>query len=381
MVSVLHVNTERGWRGGERQVLLLADALHRAGHRSIVAARPGEPLAKRLEERGVPVIPCAPAFELDPVAALRLRRFIRREGIQIVHTHTAHAHALAALAAHGTSARIIVSRRVDFLPRRNPVTTWKYTRADAIIAVSSAVAKALFSAGIPPERVHVVPDGIDLANSGNGASRAAAAALGVVEDAPLVVMAAALVPHKDPVTFIRAIGEARKHVPRLHALLMGEGVLRRDVEAEIDRLGLRETVRLTGYVPDAGEVFDAADVVALSSQQEGLGTVILDAMSRGVPVVVTRAGGIPEIVEDGRNGFVVPIGDAEMFGKQLARLLTDPDLARQMGLNARKRAADFSIDKTVAGTLAVYRAVLGSKRTVPARANGRRRAVDEASLA
>src|SRR5438045_1970313 len=122
MITVLHVDTERGWRGGERQALWLAEGLVRLGHRSIVAARPGDELARRAERAGLPVVGCEPMAELDPFTATTLRRVIRHEGVDVVHAHTGHAVALAALAARGTGAKMVLTRRVDFPLRRNRVT-------------------------------------------------------------------------------------------------------------------------------------------------------------------------------------------------------------------------------------------------------------------
>ncbi|MGK2934981.1 MAG: glycosyltransferase [Gemmatimonadaceae bacterium] len=110
---VLHLDTERGWRGGERQALWLARSLADRGHVSMVAARPGEPFAQRAAQAGLTVVPCAPGFEFDPVAVLELRAVIRRRRVQIVHAHTGHAVALAALATIGTDAKTVVTRRVD----------------------------------------------------------------------------------------------------------------------------------------------------------------------------------------------------------------------------------------------------------------------------
>ncbi len=95
MLTVLHLDTERGWRGGERQALWLAQAVGRLGHRSIVAARPGEPLAERARAAGLDVLDARPVSEVDPLAALRLRQAVRRTGVQIDHAHTGHAVALA----------------------------------------------------------------------------------------------------------------------------------------------------------------------------------------------------------------------------------------------------------------------------------------------
>jgi NAD(P)-dependent dehydrogenase (short-subunit alcohol dehydrogenase family) len=122
---VLHIDTERGWRGGERQVLWLAEELARRGVGTLIAARPNEPLSTRALDAGVECIPCAPTSELDVRAAWRLRRTIVARRVNLVHAHTGHAVALAALATVRLSVPTIVARRVDFALRNNAGTRWK----------------------------------------------------------------------------------------------------------------------------------------------------------------------------------------------------------------------------------------------------------------
>src|SRR5690349_3906359 len=109
-MRILHIDTERGWRGGERQALWLAAELRRRGHLSIVAARPGEPLGQRAMEVGLEVASCTPRFEVDPRGALRLRRLIRNRRIDLVHAHTAHALGLAAIATIGSRVPLVAAR-------------------------------------------------------------------------------------------------------------------------------------------------------------------------------------------------------------------------------------------------------------------------------
>ena len=206
---VLHLDTERGWRGGERQALWLARSLADRGHVSIVAARSGEPLAQRAADAGLTVVPCAPGFEFDPVAVLKLRAAILRRSVGIVHAHTGHAVALAALATLGTGAKTVVTRRVAFKLRSNYGSRWVYGRAHAIIAISSAVANALVASGIPADRVEIVPSGIDLTREFSRATAATLAQLGVSAGQPLVVQVAQIDASKDPLTFVRAVHAAR----------------------------------------------------------------------------------------------------------------------------------------------------------------------------
>lgn len=361
-LTVLHIDTERGWRGGERQTLWLARELARRGHGSIVAARAGEPLAARACAEGVDVVPCNPASEIDPRAAIALRRVIREQRVDVVHAHTAHAVAVAALATVGTAVPFVVSRRVDFPLRRNVGTRLKYGRAAVFIAISQAVARVLESSGIERARIAVVPDGVDVHRAVSPAAPERLAELGVGGGAPIVVQVAQLVGHKDPVNFVRAMARVRELVPNVRGLLVGDGPLRGDVEREIALLELHDTVHLAGYRTDADEILAAADVAALSSREEGMGSVLLDALAFGRPIAATRAGGIPEVVSDGETGLLAPVGDSRSLGECIARLLKDRRLAENISTAARHRAADFSVEVMADRTLLVYERAAGLSR-------------------
>src|SRR5438105_3073004 len=357
-MRILHIDTERGWRGGERQALWLAAELARRGHLSIVAARPGEPLAERTSQAGLEVVSCAPRFEADPRAAIRLRRVIRNRRIDLVHAHTAHALGLAAVATMATGIPFVAARRVDFHLRANIGTRWKYGRTAAVIAVSRAVADILAADGIDRAKVTVVPDGTDVHRRVVRASMRTLAALGVKQGAPLVVQVAQLVPHKDPLTFVRAIAVARERVPTVQALLVGEGELRIPVENAVRALALTGIVHLAGFRADADAVLASADVAVLSSREEGMGSVLLDALLLGKPIAATRAGGIPDVVEHNVTGLLADVGDAAALGHNIATLLENHSLAALLGATAKSRAAEFSVERMTDRTLVVYEHVL-----------------------
>jgi len=312
------------------------------------------------------VEPLRPFSEVDPLAIWSLRRLIRRHSAAIVHAHTAHAVALAALATRGTSTRVVVTRRVDFKLRDTMGSRWKYGRADAVIAISRAVADAMVASGIAPDRIEIIPSGIDLTRHIDVAPPSVLSAIGVVPGAPLVVQVAQLVGHKDPVTFVEAVAVARQRVPDVQAIMVGDGPLRQDVTDAIERLGLQSVVHLAGYRADADAFLAAADVVTLSSREEGLGTVLLDALALGKPVAATAGGGIPEIIEDGRSGLLAPVGDATALGHAIATLLIDirgdPARRTEIASAARDRAAAFSMTVTADRTAAAYDRVLRTKR-------------------
>jgi glycosyltransferase involved in cell wall biosynthesis len=357
-LRVVHVDTERNWGGGQRQLSLLARGLKRRGQGVWAAVRPGTRLATELAGLDVPLVPLAPLVEWGPLAVWRLRRLLVGVRADVVHAHSGHAAMLAALASRGTRARLILARRVALPLRRNPVTRWKYTRADRVIAVSDHVRDALRAGGLGRSRIAVVRSGVDLGLTPSRADDRTLAALGVDRRRPLVVMVSALVPpHKDPETFVAAVASARAAGCDCQALLIGAGPLAAAAERACRRAGVERLLRLTGYRSDALELLAAADVAVLSSRDEGLGTTLLDAMHAGVPIVATAAGGVPEVVRNGRDGLLVPVGDGAALGAAIARVLADEALRNALVASSRDRVKEFSMDATTEATLREYRLV------------------------
>jgi|SRR5918992_1161152 glycosyltransferase involved in cell wall biosynthesis len=324
------------------------------GHRPIVVARHADELARRAADRGLEVITTTPHGELDLSAAFALRRAIVSNQAHVVHAHTAHAAAQAAFAQLGTAAKVVMARRVDFPLRRNIITRLKYGRADAVIAVSKAAAEVAAHRGVHRDRIYIVPDGVDLTRRVKRADRLTLRSLGVGDETPLVVQVAALVRQKDPLTFIRAIGKARERIPELRALMVGDGSLRAEAQDEVRRLRLDRVVALTGFRRDADELLAAATVATLTSAEEGMGSVLLDAMAFGIPIAATSAGGIPEVVTHGETGLLSPPRDPNALAEHIVRLLSDRGLAASLSARARDRVQDFSVDRMVDRTLEVY---------------------------
>jgi glycosyltransferase involved in cell wall biosynthesis len=202
-----------------------------------------------------------------------------------------------------------------------------------------------------------VPDGVDLRRHVKPADRATLRSLGVSDETPLVIQVAALVPQKDPLTFIRAIAAARERVPDLRALMVGDGSLRAEAHDEVKRLRLDRVVALTGFRRDADELLAAATVAALSSVAEGMGSVLLDAMAFGVPIAATAAGGVTDVIQHGETGLLSPPRDANALGENIVRLLSDRALAASLSARAQERVQDFSVDRMVERTLQVYAAI------------------------
>ena len=346
---ILHLDSERTWRGGERQVLELMRRQRRRCHDPSLAAPGRGALAERAraERFAVHDVAMRGTWDLASVVALaRLHRSLRPD---FVHWHAARAHALGAMASLLAPGPIrVVSRRVDFPVRRSPGSKLLWSLpVEGIAAISGGVKEALARSGVGPSRVRVVPSGIDLAPFEAPPDRAALrAGLGIEADEVLALQVAALAPHKSQTDLLRAAAIAIRRVPALRIWIAGEGPLRATLEEEHRALGLGTFVRFLGFREDVNDLLAAADLFVVSSYLEGMGTSTLDAMAAGLPVVATRVGGIPEIVTEGETGFLVPPRDPEALASAMARLAEEPDLRRSLAEGGRRRVRDFSADRT-----------------------------------
>lgn len=357
----VHVDTERTWGGGQRQVAWLAAGLVRRGHPTWLLARPTSRYADELSGSGAEVLPLAPRAEFDPFAVWRIRALAKRVGADLLVAHAAHSAALAALATVGTGLRLVVTRRVAIPLRRNLLSRWKHRRAALIIAVSERVREALVADGLDARRIAVVYSGVDRGRPASPVDGATLRVLGLAPERPIAVMVSSLdPPHKDPVTFLRALAVARRTRPDLQGLLVGGGRLLADALREHAALGLDGAVSITGHRPDAERLLATGSLAVLTSRDEGLGTTLLDAMLWGVPVVATAAGGVPEIVRDGLDGLLSPPGDAAALARNFVRVLSEDGLRERLVTSGRDRVQAFSVERMVDGTIDAYRRALYS---------------------
>ena len=359
-VRILHLNTERTWRGGEQQSLWLAAGLRDLGDSSEVACQPGSPLAERARKAGLVVHEILMRGEWDTSAAGALRRLFRERRPELVHMHTSHAHTLGGLAARGRGGPLTaVSRRVDFSIYRNflRLSWFKYRLlGDRFIAISRAVRAVLLRDGIPADRIEVVPSGIDTARLDAARRRDLRDDLGLPPGTPLVGDVAAFGWHKAQEVLVEATPLLLESVPDAHVVLLGDGECRPRVEEVARRLGLLgNRVHFLGFRDDVPEVMGSLDLFVMSSVMEGLCTSALDAQAVGVPVVASAVGGLVEAVADGETGLLVPPRDPPALAAAMARVLREPDLrARLAGAGRRRVRERFSVKAMVEGTRSVY---------------------------
>jgi glycosyltransferase involved in cell wall biosynthesis len=288
-----------------------------------LVTRAGSELARRAAAHGVTVHGVSWRWGFDPRTVLGLLPRLAPEPPDIIHVHDAHALSVVrwALRLRRLPAprrpAVVATRRVDFHLRR--AASWIAT--DAIIAISAAVKRILVSDGVPESHIRVVPDGIDPGEI-RWASTAAPnirSRLGLPAGVPLAVNVAALVGHKDQLTLIEAAAHARDEGANLVWVIAGEGPKRPALERAIKDLGLASHVHLVGYIEEVDALINEADVLVMSSREEGLGSVVLHALALGKPVVATRAGGLPELVGP---RWLADVGDARGLAARVVTAIT-----------------------------------------------------------
>jgi len=353
-MRVLHVDSARGWRGGQNQALLTASTMARLGHHVALACQADGVLERRARAAGLEVRPLSFHGDWSPRAVWGLARVLRRERHDVVQLHDPHAIAAGLIAVRlARGPRTVATRRVDFR-LRGPVSRWKYRGADRVIAVSGAIASVLTADGFPSAKVRVVHEGVvDRAPRPGG--REALAELGIPPEALVVGNVAALTDHKDHATLLEAAARVLPRVPEARFVVVGDGELRPGLERRARELGLGEALVFAGFRDDLDRLLPAFTVFCLSSHMEGLGTSLLDAMCFSRPVVATAAGGIPEAVADGSSGRVVPVRDPVALAEALVDVLGDTATREAMGRAGRRRFEEgFTAEHMTRETLRVY---------------------------
>ncbi|MBI3297499.1 MAG: glycosyltransferase [Elusimicrobia bacterium] len=367
--TLFHLDSERGFRGGERQLLYLAAHARRRGHDNVVVCRSGAPLQARARALGFSVMNLPFVSEWDPVSAWRLARAAAMPGA-VLHAHTAHGAGLASLARRLGGPAWVAHRRVDFRLRGALGPGLKYGSAGAFIAVSKAIKDILAEDGVEARRVDVIPDSLPLGAEeaglvgaaepwGPSADRGALRArLGLDPRHEWVGNLAAMVPHKDQPNLLRAVPAVVARRPKTRFLIVGDGPLRPELEALADSLGVRGAVRFPGHQEDPRPWLQALDVYCQPSWGEGLGSVLLEAMACRVPIVATTAGGIPEVAKDGHSAWLVPPRDPAALASALLAALDGPAEAGSRAAAAARSLTRFSLAATGDAALAVDRRLL-----------------------
>lgn len=318
-------------------MLELTRYLHRSGHHSIVAADPHGLLYRSLHNAGLPVNALQVRNDLDLLAGLRLRRLVRAGSYDLVHFHTARAHALSPW-LQGLPVKRVVTRRMDYLVKKGPVTRFLYTQSvDTVVAISTGVRAALLAGAVPAARIRLIPSGIDTARFTHDPTVRAQVrqAYGFGDHETVVLSVGALVERKGHPTLLAAAHQLKSQGLQLRYLVCGEGALRVTLEAEARALGLTHEVLFAGFCSDVPGALAAADLFVHVPLHEGLGVAVIEALAAGLPVVASQVGGIPELIDGRTTGLLIPPQNAAALAAALQRLASDPLWAAHLGRNGQ----------------------------------------------
>lgn len=298
--------------------------------------------------------------------SITLSRLIAREAkkypSRILHAHDAQAHTAAVMANALFGARIpvVLSRRVDFPVAQSMTSAWKYNHPSikAIACVSDAIADIVRASVKHTERVRTIHSGVDSSKFANCTRNGSLLLeLQLPEETILIGNVAALADHKDYPTFLRTVNRLSIKNPHIHAVIAGTGPLESEIKALTKEMNLEKNVHFLGFRNDVAQLLPELDVFLFTSKTEGLGTSLIDALACGVPVVATRAGGIPEIIRHGENGFLAEVGDDAVLATFTETLLADTEIRGKHIQLGRETARQFSVDAMIQNTLQLYREI------------------------
>ncbi len=352
----------RGVGGSERHLLTLLPALRERGVDATFIglddAEP-DPFYAQLDALDVPYTRLRGRFDLDPALAFRVRKAVRRARPDVVHTHLVHADVYGAATAG--RATVISTKHNDDPFRKG---TFKYIerlcarRAEHIICITDALARFnVERVGIPAAKVSVVHYGLDDLPAAWGPPGGPS----LRSEARVLLAISRLEEQKGLDVAIRALAKVRKRHPNAILVDLGLGSRREELLALAEAEGVADAVFLAGSVGDVSEWLRQAEVFVHPARWEGFGLALLEAMLASLPVVASEVSSIPEIVEDGSTGLLVPPDDVPRLADALTRMLDDPELARGYGAAGLARArGEFSVAAMAERTIEVYEAALAT---------------------
>jgi len=350
-INVAVICFSRAWGGLELKLIELAQALQSSGHHIVVVAPPESPISTAAAAAGMSTISVKPYSRyLDVIAAWRIVRRLRsfQIGTLLVGQSRDVSTSLLVKRLLG-HCRLVFFQQMQFgLPKRDPFHRWAYGGVDRWITLTASMRDAVLSfTTFRPERISVVPMGSDLSRFDPSHYRQAKARadFGLPSKKVIVAVIGRIDPQKGQEVLLRSIPGLLSKKRDLLFLIVGEetkGELgyRQRLDGVVEELNIGASVRILPFTRDIPRLLAAIDLLVLPSLNESFGYVAVEAMAMGKPVVGTNAGGVPEIIEDGLTGYLVPPGDPEALGRKVFEILARPARYRSMSRLARKRALE-----------------------------------------
>jgi glycosyltransferase involved in cell wall biosynthesis len=365
LITVLHTESSLGWGGQERRTLRELLGLSRGSFRPLLLCQPESRIGEEARRQNLPVETMRMRGNFDPLAVSRLWGFIRHHSVDIVHTHSSADSWMASVAAKLSPRRpkVVRTRHLNATFNVRQIYT---LMADRVVTVGGSTREYMIrEKGIPADRVVTIPTGVDLTifdpERVPGDLREE---LGIPRHAPVFGTVSVFRRLKGHQYLLEAAGAILRAVPEAKILLAGEGPQEKNIRNKIEELGIGEAVFLAGFREDIPRVLNTMDVFVFPSLQEALGTAILEALAMRKAVVASRVGGIPEIIQEGKTGFLVDPEKPAAIAEKVIPLLKNPDLRRRLGDQGRRFVESHYDNRLMIGRLeALYRELMGVSRS------------------
>lgn len=345
--NILHIDTGKGFRGGQQQAFYLHKILIERGYNSLFICKSGSKLESRLKAENLPYATLPLMGEFDVYSSYKVAKIAKNRQYSIICLHCSHSLTTGVLAKglFNKKLKLIGIRRVDFHIRKK----LKYNTPilDKIVAISEKIKSVLLSDGIDENKIDVIRSGIDTHKFDNAQELTLRNELNLTNNDLIITTVAALTGHKDYPTLLKCAEIVLNKYKNVHFISAGDGKNSDEIKELASGLNLNNRFHFLGYRNDVGNILKSSDIFVLSSKEEGLGTSLLDAMSVSLPIVATNAGGIPEIVKNELNGLLVEKKSPEKLADGLSRLIEDKNLREKFGRQAKDYVENHSILKTV----------------------------------
>ena len=361
-IRVLHLSSESTWRGGEQQIIYLVEETRKLGVEAVVACKEDSAVAKYCEENDLPYYALAFRSAYDFSTAREIIKITEIEHFDLIQTHTSKSHTMSVIAGLiGLRPPQIMTRRVDFPVKDNWFSRFKYnySKIARIICISETIRKITEPDIKDKSKLVTIHSGTDTEKfapykNSNWLRRK----YGLSEETIIIGNTSAISNQKDYPTFIETAQWIMRRELDVRFFIIGDGPQREEIEALVETKGLSDKIQFTGFRKNIKEVLPSLDLFLFTSQTEGLGTSVLDAMAAGVPVVATNAGGVSEMVNHKKNGMLCAIKNSECLSRSALRILDTPEYAAELVEEGYKTVRNFSKEKTAARTLELYKEVL-----------------------
>jgi glycosyltransferase involved in cell wall biosynthesis len=305
---------------------------------------------------------------IDIHTAFRVKKICLENAIDLIHMHSSKSHGIGVLSAVlGNETPMILSRRVDFVPKDKWFTKWKYNHPciKKILCVSDKITEIMSSYVSRTGLCLTVHSGVDITRFRTRPNKnLLKAEFGLPAETLLIGNTSALEDHKDYFTFINTLEILIKNNRPVKGFIIGKGSLEASLRDYVNEKGLKEAIVFTGFRNNIEQLLPCLDIFLMTSKEEGLGTSILDAFLAAVPVVATRAGGIPEMVIHEKTGMLAPAGDAHELALHCEKIISDELFRSHLMSEAKQKVLEFSKEQTAQKTLAIYREVLSQNPAV-----------------